>query len=48
LALAGQDGESLTQSAESIQSKALQELKREQEAQQNALLRQLDLEEKQR
>ena len=48
LALAGQDGEALTQSTESIQSKALQELKREQEAQQQALLRQLDLEEKQR
>ena len=34
LALAGQsDSEALSQSAESVQSKALQELKREQEAQ---------------
>lgn len=49
LALAGQaEGESLTQSTESLQSQALKELKKQQDAQQSALLHQLDLEEKQR
>ena len=49
VALAGSAESSETAlSQESVQSKALQELKRQQEAQQQALLNQLDLEEKQR
>lgn len=49
VAMAGSaDSEALAESTESLQSKALQELKKQQDAQQQALLRQLDLEEKQR
>lgn len=49
LALAGAaDSPALTQSESSVESKAMAELKRQQDAQQQALLHQLDLEEKQR
>ena len=50
LALAGtsDSDNTLSQSAETLQSKALLELKRQQDAQQQALLSQLELEEKQR
>ena len=51
IALAGSSDSTenaLNQSEETVQSKALMELKKQQEAQQQALLKQLDLEEKQR
>lgn len=51
IALAGSSDSTenaLNQSEETVQSKALMELKKQQEAQQQALLHQLDLEEKQR